>query len=1275
MALVFHVINTLRFDTDAGSDITYEVDILRSYDNTEPIPGWASESATDLIGTGNPVVLRYERDYEIYKPIQGSSVDLNLVTTEHGQYLDFADGTPYEFQLRIRRDDGTDMHDVWCGFFNPVETTEEISDFPFQLSFTAVDGLGLLEQASPEAVFTDSQVSIFQDVIVPALAQTGLELDIYVDSGIRNGANDALVSATSSSFAVWSDLEEDGTLFTYKQLLEGWLAAFNCHITQANGRWYIYNASTLADTTIWNTFDHEGTAGTSVTESLVLNIDGTSTQDLVPAFNDLQITLRRPHGSVECRPQDLVVRQAAANGTFDSADGWTIQHSATTISNGVARIGRNVFNYDTLRGSQAFRNTTGFSVSPAADIELEWDWRATDIEFDGIRTYYQFYVEFDAVSDVESLTLPTGYNVAAYQSMYNSQYQNYNYIQTTPSLRTLWWDDETSQWTVSRPRRLLSAETDSTNSWDRISHTLRAPATFYTEFQRANIENVRVFIQWYSNRGLVNRNRMYAGAETNRNVVEIDNLSVKSVFDDSIESPVFERVQENYNSTLTYEPLFASSIDSEFYQKINPTEFLERGELVTTNTKTLEELGTQFKLNDFRGQFKYYEGTLINLNEAPMSAINKIMLNWENYDGTNDYTETASGIINGGNWSLKKNEFETAFYIPNQSGDIASGDYDEATGVGYSTENVDLIPMKFPGRSSKSSYTLAYRVSSEDTTGTEVLNGLVPEKPFFQIIGDPGEIVETTITFRHLTGYIAVPASTSITADSTDTPTPEWAEFGAFAYVDGNLILPMTITIPEESEFEELFIDAVVDEFTPEDAPGIVASSIVFTHAIGNVNTPTTTTIPVNGVPGDRKQVVYTIEAATGRIMQNVDETHADTSLSNGVTTGNGTKTATITFDYEVPTTTESVAVTVTGSTTPEAAPGINILTRNLVITNSASNTTVVDGLTVPFTGLVGDVVVRNITVDPDDDRFISALSATTTTSSVVSIGTAYESGEDWEIPVTFSILADDMGTAQHGDMTIAGTILMEPYSLRFNINNIGVNQATIDTATHFITYDQGDFGDSITSFTFTTTAAEGRMFNSADDISVDVNEAGAVVENNVRRPLPESQFTASSVLNADNTITTTIAGNFPNDGGLYTLNINVLTDTPGETPATSGSNMTPRTVTIDNRAQTVFGTIAANGTWSVEEMDDWLTIVNTDNEGSRGGGVTILAQANTGTTQRIGTVRLNDGQTPATVLGGMTITQTADNNVMSTGISNIVTSSTAPTSGTPNTTLTIVTS
>ena len=1138
MALIFTPQYTLDFSTNAGSDIEYLVTIERSYDDAGPTPPWIN-NRTKLVGTGEPIEITYERDYDIYKPIQGSQAKINLVVETEGQYEDFANGTPYEYQLRIqKRLTETTFEDLWCGLFNPVDSNERVSTFPFNISYTALDGLGLLEQSRPDNSESDAQVNAFSTFIVPALQQTGLDLQIFVDSQIQrfDDSTDGLLNATVSNYARYKNLEGNGELFTNKELLEGYLSAFNCKITQAKGRWYIYNASTLADSTTWKVFNHQGISQPDVTESLVYTVDGTETQDLVPANDDLHITLRRPYGSIECKPKDLVEKQNAINGDFlESANGWTLSTNTTYNATEMAVDIISSFK-DVSGGTEAtIINTNGFSVNEGAPIEVKFDWLATTItnDDDAVVLAYQIYAEFDSVP-LEIFDFP------GFGATYNNAH---TYTETSNKTR-LYWNNEDGAW-IDGPLigTVIESEVTTINSNQNASTTTSAISQFSDALNGSMVfQNLSLYVKVFplqAKNGKSNRNN-----STTDVAVQVDNISVKNMFDERVIEPTFELVQQNYATTYTYEPLFATTIPSQLYQKLLPNEYVRTGvaQDVTVNGLTLEEIGTRQKLNDFRGQdgtllaspFKYYEGSLVNLTDTPLSNINKVRLNW-----TGIYSELYAGIMNGGNWRLKSNTFDTSFYIPNQALDI--------TGYEYFTENVDLIAMPFPGRSTKTVYTLAFNITTVDTTTPTPLsidNGLVPDPPYFTFVGEPGETRDYLINLEPATvggvSYGGVASATAQSPESVDKPRPIYATVsGPSRALYKNLIIPVTVTMPKESQFEQLYLDGVVTPFTQEGNLAAVSASVTVTNT-GNFlkggNTPVT--YDVSGVPLSVVQFTHTINPVPNSdptmvsdyqlFSGNFDVTEATGALEYTDPEG-GIDAVSVLYTYTIPTGGGSSTSTVTGSATERGIVGVDLseITVNFgpeptgVTWHEQSNT---------FTGIpTGTSDGYKITVIPDANQEITDIDVTTFPTGVVASGEPYKADENWEIPIQVTYPSID-NTGQTVTMAIDVTTEDEPYQLNFTSTNLGGEGFTITPGEHQITFHDNDLGDDIPAgdnFVVTVSSNDGMEFTDTDQVIIDIGETQV--------GLPENLLTRTKSL-VNGNVLITIGGNYPAVGGIYNL-------------------------------------------------------------------------------------------------------------------------------------------
>ena len=802
MALIFDKQYYLDFDTTTGQDIKWTLEIWRSYEEGTTPPWVGTE--TKLIGTGTPIEIEWERDYDVYKPIIGSKASINLLVQNAGQYVDFNDAGPYEYQVRLMYTDANDeIQDYWRGYMTPLDGVEAVTTFPFQVSYTATDGLGLLEQAVTRIPQGLNDVKVW-GAITEVIYQTGLDLDIYVDSGIRTAlvppvtASNGIEALTEVSVdPAWIYTNDNlNERLTGKEVLEGVLSAFNCTIKQSNSKWYITNASTYGGTTDSATFERYTVStnvyvknSTPVTETLRYTIDGTENQSLVPSNQDLVLNTRRPYGSVECRPKGLFA-ESVKNGGFELVNnngeplGWSagptegpLQTSSDIYFEGDRSLvtEHNTFRIDNSVNDTWFMNTEGIEVDGSGTFEVGFDWLGEiliDSGSEGIRNIHLNYEVFFVPDNNTFTGFLSGYDPTQFTVQQNSLVQAF------------FWNQTDNEWMPVLTTSIYGfysnealAEGGDLGQWLREDLTM--PAVRYWDYKSGDPAGVaagegKLYIRVYfpggqKDNGLRND---FRGNGDGRLRVFVDNVSARNVFANEIDNPVFERLQNSYTTTYTYEPSLLSSGNDAIVQKVSSTEYIRPGvdDDITTN-KTLEKIGTQFKLNDFQTQFKYYEGNLVNLTTTPLAPHHKVYINW------NNYSETESCIINGGRFNVKDNQFDIAMYVPHQRNittgeyeDVAPGDGIVTNGVldseGFYPYNIDLEAMQYPGTSTKRPYRLDVIGTTKDADGNDITTELVGLQKSYLWIEEPGKMIPIEINLQSPPDKTAVSGMSSTTASA-----------------------------------------------------------------------------------------------------------------------------------------------------------------------------------------------------------------------------------------------------------------------------------------------------------------------------------------------------------------------------------------------------------------------------------------------------------------------------------------------------------------------------
>ena len=280
--------------------VKYELDFSDIKGNARSVQILKKDYTGDvnsIVGTDNPVIIKYTNDDDFYNPIIGSSCILNIKTTDTISYDEFTNFDEREYKIRVNVgiDDpqadvnsplweladtnweatdynwaaATEFQVYWEGFLVSDTFTEAIQSNPYDISLRAIDNLGALDAylvpdgnintnadgtikvAAGEQTNKDSAFFYIHRI----LSYTGLEFDIYVQNNIRLTTPEGVVSNSNNNlfddisineFALFNGFAKKSA----KEVLENILRVTNSRIYQANASWYVVSNSNYYDSSV-----------------------------------------------------------------------------------------------------------------------------------------------------------------------------------------------------------------------------------------------------------------------------------------------------------------------------------------------------------------------------------------------------------------------------------------------------------------------------------------------------------------------------------------------------------------------------------------------------------------------------------------------------------------------------------------------------------------------------------------------------------------------------------------------------------------------------------------------------------------------------------------------------------------------------------------------------------------------------------------------------------------------------------------------------------------
>jgi len=607
-------------------------------------------SVLPMVCTNDPVVIEWKSDDDFYEPLIGSFADVNLVVTEDVSYDNFYEFGEREYQLKIWYESNTNVYTLyWMGFITNDIYSEAITITPYTIKIRALDGLGSLDGYNCWMPSVGTSSATLWEFIYHNLQYLGLDFNIAISNDIR-----------ISSDPNWSNVFEDvmvrkETFFhksyiinNAKETLRSILIGFNCRIAQAYGQWIIINNSSYGDQRIIagiqnGTYSGAGiltakqgflNGGTEEIKYYYYDYNGNYLSNatdnylrIVPNYidplnNDLNKIVKRPlkkYQEIIDISQKKLDLNENASFEFDTQN-WTID-TGTAGTIGIPFAGLKSLNFIDVTNNSSTKTLKLHSDSTGAIVVQGGN--------------YQFLMSIRFVN----------------QATTNRIYWYVKFVGTS-SGNTWYWDNANKGWNLGTTIVWNSKDIDQADKYVSFKNTM---------------ENVPEYGTVSIGIGIPYVNPVGSHVET-----LIDNVSIRYLDDEinQYESVYFIREQSgtDISDVMDHSKVFQGNLPSGvFWGNFTNIDTYRRCQ--DSSNRTLEEIITQQRLNDFRSYSVSYEGTLYpNYGYLTMSMMNKVWLDFDNF------TETDSGIIDSMKVNLKSNQFYCRFHIPNNYTDV-SNDY------------------------------------------------------------------------------------------------------------------------------------------------------------------------------------------------------------------------------------------------------------------------------------------------------------------------------------------------------------------------------------------------------------------------------------------------------------------------------------------------------------------------------------------------------------------------------------------------------------------------
>jgi hypothetical protein len=628
-----------------------------------------------IIGTNDPVVIKWEGDDDFYEPIKGSQCTINLMVTDSVSYDDFYNAPEKTYKVLVQWY-GADpvggpniWNTFWSGWLVSDTFKELVNTKPFPITLTAIDGLGSVNGFKVNAAAyrpqysTENSYPLQIKLIADILRNIDLKLQIYANHEWLQyrPANPFLPQNT----AAFDSFIQEGEQMNAKEILSAILKSTNSRIFQSDNKWCIIpNSCYEADgfstiianeavalgyqpTNIRNTktnylitnnseiinferFDQYGNylsiASSDVHIALpadVQNVGGDLVVEYLPPYKEVSLNYNiEPYNrrKYQANPNQFF---NYANTGYDLSEGVIGQYDYT--------LGNSLYSYRALQYV-----TNGAIYIPMVTTTLQ---ATTENEFVRRGQNMSLNIQFIYDTDAPSINNEFRYTI------------KYRYSSTT-----LYYDDVNETWSPTIKYIASTSERNNINkTWDSASLDFKLPTGFDPQ-----VLEVIMYRPLISGTGFYNA--LYIGEVS----LQAEDLSEQQIHN-------YRSVQAESSEVYEQE---RTSVEHITGVQTFPDYQVPNGQLarrprdnyfawtVLRRTNRAQVINREI-MNDFRSSMHRYEGTFKNNHYKPLSMLNRLWINF----GASVMQLPDSCMIDTIEANLKRNAYKINMHLPNIDSD------------------------------------------------------------------------------------------------------------------------------------------------------------------------------------------------------------------------------------------------------------------------------------------------------------------------------------------------------------------------------------------------------------------------------------------------------------------------------------------------------------------------------------------------------------------------------------------------------------------------------